>query len=295
MAVAVASTEVAVASTEVAVASTEVVAEEDWAVDDADEESVVAVADEESVASTAVVADESVQCVKNLVCDTVFDMNDLDDYAGAACPICFDDLGSHVPKGYSWATVLHSEANNRVVAAYITRVSFCVKSHVKSAHKHIPLWNMYEKREVSAKHGRGRSAAKEAYLTTGHFLLLWVYKKAVTSIPFDDLCVSTEAVDPSAVIELFFMRFGGARGLLNDPRGTSTWFSTHETPKKERPALIQCALAVLSDHMDTFRETFDPQQQTELCKLTHDQVRNTVNNYFLWENGQELSKPYFSG
>jgi len=126
-------------------------------------------------------------------------------------------------------------------------------------------------------------------------LLLWLYRNAVTAIPFDMLCVSTEAVDPSRVKQLFSMRFGGALTMLNEPKGTSTWFKTHKTPREERPALIQCADAVLSDHMDTFRETFDPQQQTELCKLTHDQVRNTVNNFFLWENGQELSKPYFSG
>jgi len=292
---------VAGASTEVVILSTPVAKEgRDWAVADAN------LADEESVASTAVVAYGSVQCVKNLVSGTVFDMTKLNDYAGAACPICFDDFGPHVPKDHSWDIVLHSKGKNpedpkevkdekKELAKSNTQFSRCVKAHVKSAHKDIPLWNMYAKQEKSAKHGRGKSAQKAAALTSCLFLVRWVYKKAATSHPFEDLCVSTEAVAPSAVIELFHQRFGLARGLLKDPRNTTFWFDTKDTSPEERQELIKGALAVVSDHTDTFRETFDPQQQTDLCKLTRDQVRNYVNNFFLWENGQELSKPYFSG
>ena len=248
----------------------------------------------------------AVVCVRSQVTGTAFDMTKLRDYAGAACPICHDDLGKNVPKDFTWDTVLHSKGKNtedtpvlktskKELAARKERIDQCLKNHVAEHHQHFPLWNVYDKREVSDTFGRRRTALKVASLTTCAYLISWVYKKSVTSVPFDRLCVSTKAVAPSAVLELFFLRFGGAFTILNDTRSTTTWFTDHKTSSKGKQNLIKGALALLTDHMDTFIETFDSQQQTHLCELTRDQIRNTVNNFFLWSNGQALSYPYFSG
>ena len=248
----------------------------------------------------------AVVCARSQVSGIAFDMTKLQGYAGAACPVCYDDLGPKVPKGFTWDTVLVSEAQKKEdppevndpkkrVAASNTRITQCLKNHVAEHHQHFPIWSVYDKLEVSDMFGRRKTAQRQASVTTCLYLISWVYKKVITRYPFDDVCVSTKAVAPAAVIELFHLRFGYTGGMLTDPRATTFWFKGKTTSAKEQQILIKGALALLSDHRDTFRETFDSQQQTHLCELTRDQIRNTVNNFFLWSNGQALSYPYFSG
>lgn len=247
-----------------------------------DAQSVLPLSSEEVTDSTCL-TNSQLYCMAS---DKFVDMPNVKSFVGAQYPICFRDLGSTVPRDFQWDEGLFDlkYCKKKIKSELVSRINIrtAILAHCRKHHPKVLIWNIYT--DVDATGDIDKD------------ILPVIYRLAVSAIPFDTIVASDGPTNPAEIIQLFELRFKYAYEQIIDGRIISILLSRYPTMKPffSSTELMIIASGNLLLHKLAFNKAFDESQQTSIMKLTHSQIRNLVNLFFLGVKAYKHCSPYFS-